>query len=666
MLREAFPDVQLYSAGSQVVQLYDAELGYGSTANETVDNFIQTFAGVFGVTSNELQPGSAVEDSLYALPLMYDGSSGAYKFTAFYYRQYKDGLPVYGADVRLLVRNEPGFPLVLVNSGLRDLSTYAVPAGATMSVAEGAAHAAAAKFATGLVNFSPSERVVWAGNEGEEVTPAVALLFVADNGMPATGEYQKWRVVADAASGALLHTEDLILHTDVSGNVKGMATTAPKADICNPEVATAMKYAKVALGSTALYADQNGNFTLPYGGSGAVNVTSYMEGLYFIVADQAGPLEEMTLFVTPPGPVYFIHNLANTSELIRAQVNGYVQANVIRDWVLGRVPSYPVIGNQTGFQVNVNLNDVCNAYYDGSSINFYQSGGGCPNTAYSNVVHHEYGHHLVQCGGSGQGAYGEGMSDTVAALIANDSVLGYGFEGNCNAGIRDANNTLQYPCSGEIHYCGQLISGCIWSTRTALHQTNPFTYMQIIATLTLNSIPLHSGDSITPVIYNTFVTLDGGIGGPHYGEITAGFGAHNMAPQQFTLTVVINPVGSGSVTLNPPGGLYPTGSAVQLTAHPATGYHFDHWSGDLNGGANPATISMTGNRNVTAAFGRLGDLDCNGVVNFDDINPFVLALSNPTAYAAAYPNCMVLNADCNLDGAANFDDIDAFVALLAR
>jgi hypothetical protein len=56
-----------------------------------------------------------------------------------------------------------------------------------------------------------------------------------------------------------------------------------------------------------------------------------------------------------------------------------------------------------------------------------------------------------------------------------------------------------------------------------------------------------------------------------------------------------------------------------------------------------------------------GDCDCSGSVGFDDINPFVLALSDPVAYHAAYPNCDIRNADCNGDGVANFDDISPFV-----
>lgn len=59
-----------------------------------------------------------------------------------------------------------------------------------------------------------------------------------------------------------------------------------------------------------------------------------------------------------------------------------------------------------------------------------------------------------------------------------------------------------------------------------------------------------------------------------------------------------------------------------------------------------------------------GDLNCDGVVDFGDINPFVLALTNPTAYEETYPDCRLLHADINDSGSVGFDDINPFVALL--
>lgn len=60
----------------------------------------------------------------------------------------------------------------------------------------------------------------------------------------------------------------------------------------------------------------------------------------------------------------------------------------------------------------------------------------------------------------------------------------------------------------------------------------------------------------------------------------------------------------------------------------------------------------------------LGDLNCDGAVDSFDIDPFVLAVSDPAAYQVAYPECDVMLADCNGDGLVDAFDIDPFVDLL--
>jgi hypothetical protein len=60
-----------------------------------------------------------------------------------------------------------------------------------------------------------------------------------------------------------------------------------------------------------------------------------------------------------------------------------------------------------------------------------------------------------------------------------------------------------------------------------------------------------------------------------------------------------------------------------------------------------------------------GDLNCDGLVNNFDIDPFVLALSDPAQYALSFPDCDILNADVNDDGLVNNFDIDPFVALIS-
>jgi|GEM_PF-193999 len=80
---------------------------------------------------------------------------------------------------------------------------------------------------------------------------------------------------------------------------------------------------------------------------------------------------------------------------------------------------------------------------------------------------------------------------------------------------------------------------------------------------------------------------------------------------------------------------------------------------------SPAEVLQNFNAGPDPAAGPVilpGDANCDGAVTFDDIDPFVLALSGRDGYEAQFPECDWLSADCNGDGTVNFDDIDPFVA----
>lgn len=548
LLRVA-PGAQIYEPGTGQMRVYGAQMSSGDSPTASAEQFLLENAGVFGIQADDLERGSHLVTSMaLETPVMVDEATGAAKFLLVNYSQVNQGLPVFRSEISLLVRNEPGFPVVWVGSTLRNLVTTTValpvdPAGAAQSVSEedvqlratgDSGWSIAANNLPGLMIVSDPEPVIFAGVEGENVAPVRASVFLADNGQPNTPNYQKFLYVVDATTGRVLYQENQILNTDVTGNVSGLATTGFAADACNAEVATPLPYAKVSIGATTAYADVNGNFSIPNAGTTAVNVNSDLTGQYFRVINNGGSNASLTLNVTPPGPANFVHNSANNTEAYRAQVNGYLQANIVHDFVLHYAPSFPVISTQVNFPVNVMLASTCNAFFDGGSINFYQAGGGCNDTAFSVVVHHEYGHNVVQSGGSGQGAYGEGTGDCLGVLISDDPVLAYGFNtGQCNTGIRTASNTIQYPCSGEIHTCGQLISGCVWETRNELRNTNPGTYRDLIAGLCVNAIALHRGSNIDPSICIDYLTLDDNDGDlsngtPHYTEINTGFTRHSM------------------------------------------------------------------------------------------------------------------------------------------
>ena len=59
-----------------------------------------------------------------------------------------------------------------------------------------------------------------------------------------------------------------------------------------------------------------------------------------------------------------------------------------------------------------------------------------------------------------------------------------------------------------------------------------------------------------------------------------------------------------------------------------------------------------------------GDLNCDGHVDFDDINPFVAALVGRAGYESLQPSCRWYNGDCSGDGSVDFDDINSFVSCL--
>lgn len=84
----------------------------------------------------------------------------------------------------------------------------------------------------------------------------------------------------------------------------------------------------------------------------------------------------------------------------------------------------------------------------------------------------------------------------------------------------------------------------------------------------------------------------------------------------------------------------------------------------------PVIGTLPGGSNVAAHFvqiradGVYGDMNCDGYGNLSDIGPFVLALTNPAAYAAQFPGCNIANGDINGDGIVSVSDIGPFVNLL--
>ncbi|MFZ9692032.1 MAG: dockerin type I repeat-containing protein, partial [Phycisphaerales bacterium] len=529
-------------------------------------------ADLFGVSADDLVLEGPFADRRFVQPILWDEAAGDYRFYGVYYAQKIAGVPVHTGVLKLLVRNEPGYPLVLAAADLRPIGAEArdlvANAKPPRSLRERDFAVRALDQFRSRPKVSGIESVIFAGVDNDLAPARLAVRFEAEGGTvfdPAN--YRKFLYITDAASGEILHQENRVLHQDIPGVVQGLATEGIGADICDDEVATGLPYARLTVGSTTIYANAMGEFTVPLVSSGTVNISSEVRGQYFVVNNQGGANSSISQSASSGVFATILHNEPNTSATYRAEVNAYLHANIVRDFALSQNPAYPVIAGQTSFPVNVNIVDTCNAFYNGSSINFFQAGGGCTNTANSTVVYHEYGHHLINVGGSGQGAYGEGMSDTVAVAITDSPLLGLGFQSNCNSPLRNADNTQQYPCSSPIHSCGRVLSGSVWDTREALVAAGVENYRELISSWVINSILLHSGTEITPQITIDFLTLDDddddiSNGTPHYLQIDEGFSLHNMPAPPLSLVAFQYPAGLPQSSL-PQGG---TTFAVQLAS----------------------------------------------------------------------------------------------------
>ncbi len=246
-----YPKVKFHRTAMRITRMYGSAFGNGDRPEGTAEQFRTDYAALFGVSAADLRPESLLEDKRHTQPLMYLPQTGQYKFTLVYYSQHLNGIPVFRADLRLLVRNEQDHPLVLASVGLRDLGSFWAAKDPAAAEDSDLGQAAARELVPTLVSFTQPQRVIWAGVEDMIVEPTVAYAFEGDNrAVAGAPRPEHWLFVADATTGDILYRESLIHETDVVGNVSGLATRGLSADFCEPEELEAMPYARAGIGGT--------------------------------------------------------------------------------------------------------------------------------------------------------------------------------------------------------------------------------------------------------------------------------------------------------------------------------------------------------------------------------------------------------------------------------
>jgi hypothetical protein len=285
-----------------------------------------------------------------------------------------------------------------------------------------------------------------------------------------------WTAKVDAHTGEVLQFAD----ANVYGSVTGGIYQNSNAD---PEVVRPLGFVNVSNGTTKV-ADAGGNYTFSTG-----TATAALTGKYVKVTDSCGTSSLSTS--TAPGDLAF--GTSSGTDCTTPGLGGAGNTHAARttyyhltDWkekALGWLPSNTWLQGQLTDKVN--LNQTCNAYWDGSAVNFFKSGGGCSNTGeLPTVFLHEVGHGLDSNDGSGSSTVGssESYADINALLTTHQSCIGVNFipgqqcSGYGNActnctGIRDADytkhtystspatpaqlaNTSGFHCSKDSSYPG--------------------------------------------------------------------------------------------------------------------------------------------------------------------------------------------------------------------
>ncbi|MEP6864665.1 MAG: hypothetical protein ABJE66_28850 [Deltaproteobacteria bacterium] len=281
--------------------------------------------------------------------------------------------------------------------------------------------------------------------------------------------------------------------------------------------------------------DQGGGVTWDDSLGSSVTVTT-TDGDLVTIVDGINPLSAGTFTLDPGGTLVWDASAVVEND---AQVNAYLNASQAKAFVRANVdPAMATLEDQ--LKVNVNLAQDCNAFFDGTALNFFHRTAMCENTALiQDVVYHEYGHRVhsaevIQGVGAVDGAMGEGVADTLAVNITGDSGMGRGFFFTDTA-LRELDppdKEWRWPTDiGEIHHTGMIIGGAYWDLRKALIAELGQTAGEAL-TLKLYVGALRRSVDIPTSLLATLAADDddGDItnGTPHECEIRGAYGLHGL------------------------------------------------------------------------------------------------------------------------------------------
>ncbi len=268
----------------------------------------------------------------------------------------------------------------------------------------------------------------WRGPRGRGLEHDLVWRFV----FTVPEEPALWTADIDATTATVLSLFDDTRYEQIKGGVfplsnDGLGTEGVE------QPGLPMPYAEFTIDNGGeQFSDDFGNIQCQTG-----TVRSKLAGQYIRVSDACGAINEAGSCAagvdlkTSPGTDCVVPSGSSAGNTHAARSSFY---HLNRAMQTGRGWLPDNLWLQSQVTDNVNINNTCNAFWNGT-VNFYRSGGGCRNTGeLQGVFVHEWGHGLDQNDGGGYDNPSEAYADIVAIFNARESCVGRGFYQNGNCG----------------------------------------------------------------------------------------------------------------------------------------------------------------------------------------------------------------------------------------
>ncbi len=358
---------------------------------------------------------------------------------------------------------------------------------------------------------------------------------------------QRYRVYVDCENGELLYRINEIAHMDAKSPSKPsenlpfvvsaqLQSTYYLTSPWDAPVDGFLPNLRMNIGGVDYFTDADGNVVIPQVGPLTANV--FLEGPWAkVYSGTVTPSFNATLL--EGGNVISFDSNSNIKER-----TAYRSVQDIHDHMKFWMPNFTGMDFQLPTNIDVTGGD-CNAFYDGTSINFYDLANGCNATSnIPDVAYHEYGHGIndnyyqSQGGTFINGAIGEAYADFWAISLSNNPILGSGFYVDNQDPIRRYDiDPKVYPMDlvGEVHQDGEILMGAWWDTHLLMgadwNITIPL-FVEAYAGLQAQTLNGNEGQAYTDVLIDVLLADDddGDItnGTPHGNAIVQGFYMHGI------------------------------------------------------------------------------------------------------------------------------------------